>query len=72
VWVAGERVPMAGRVSMDKITVDVTDHPDVQVGSPAQFWGDRISVDEVAAYAGTISYELLAALAQRVPVRVVA
>jgi alanine racemase len=72
VWVAGARVPMAGRVSMDKITVDVTDHPDVQVGSPAQFWGDHLSVDEVATHAGTISYELLTALAQRVPVRVVA
>jgi alanine racemase len=71
VWVAGARVPMAGRVSMDKITVDVTDHPHVQVGSPAQFWGNKVSVDDVAAHAGTISYELLTALAQRVPVRVV-
>jgi alanine racemase len=70
VWVAGVRVPLAGRVSMDKITVDVTDSPLVSVGSPAQLWGEQVSVDEVAAHAGTISYELLTGLAARVAVTV--
>ena len=71
VWVEGMRVPLVGRVSMDKITVDVTDALQVRVGSAAQLWGDQISVDEVAAHAGTISYELLTALAARVPASVI-
>ncbi len=70
IWVAGARCPLVGRVSMDKITVDVTDLRQVAVGSPAQLWGERVSVDEVATHAGTISYELLTALAARVPVTV--
>jgi alanine racemase len=70
VLVAGARVPLVGRVSMDKITVDATDAPQVGVGSPAQLWGERLSVDEVAAHAGTISYALLTGLAARVAVSV--
>jgi alanine racemase len=57
--------PIAGRVSMDKITVDVTDVPLARVGSQVQLWGDRLAVDEVANAAGTIGYELLTAIAAR-------
>jgi alanine racemase len=70
VWVAGVRVPLVGRVSMDKITVDATNAPHVRVGSPSQLWGAHVSVDEVATHAGTISYELLTGLAARVRVNV--
>lgn len=71
VLVDGQRAPIAGRVSMDKITVDVTDVPLARVGSQVQLWGDRLAVDEVANAAGTIGYELLTAVAARVPRRAV-
>jgi len=69
VEVAGVRTTTVGRVSMDMITVDLSAVPDARVGSPVQLWGDRIAVDEVAAAAGTIGYELLCAVAPRVPMR---
>ena len=65
VMVAGQRAPLAGRVSMDMITVDVTDLPDVRVGSPVELWGPQLPVGEVARSAGTIGYELLARLPSR-------
>jgi alanine racemase len=68
VWAGGRRVPLAGRVSMDMITVDLTDAPQVEVGDEAELWGAQIPVDEVAERSGTIGYELLCALAPRVPV----
>jgi alanine racemase len=71
VSVAGTRVPMAGRVSMDMITVDLSDAPQAQVGSPVELWGNEIPIDEVATLAGTVGYELMCALAPRVPVETV-
>jgi alanine racemase len=68
VWVGGQRVPLAGRVSMDMITVDLTEAPQVDVGDEAELWGPHIAVDEVAEACGTVGYELLCALARRVPV----
>ena len=67
VLVNGQRAPMAGRVSMDMITVDVTDIAGVEVGSEVELWGDALPVDEVADHAGTISYELLTQVTARVP-----
>lgn len=72
VSVAGRRVPMAGRVSMDMITVDLSDAQEAQVGSPVELWGDGIPIDEVAMQAGTVGYELMCSLAPRVPVETVA
>ncbi|MFM7396149.1 MAG: alanine racemase [Gammaproteobacteria bacterium] len=66
VLVAGRRAPLVGRVSMDMITVDVTDVPEVAIGTSAVLWGDGLPVDEVAAAAGTISYELLCGVTRRV------
>ena len=57
-----------GRVSMDMLCVDLTDLPDAGIGSPVTLWGNGLPVEEVAAAASTISYELLCALAPRVPV----
>jgi alanine racemase len=57
-----------GRVSMDMLTVDLTLAPTAHVGSPVTLWGSGLPVEHVAAAAGTISYELLTALAPRVPV----
>jgi alanine racemase len=69
VLIEGARVPMAGRVSMDMLCVDLTNVPHAGVGSPALLWGEGLPVEEVAAAAGTVSYELLCALGRRVPVR---
>lgn len=71
VVIKGQRAPLAGRVSMDMIAVDVTDLPAVQVGDPAELWGRQLPVEEVAAAAGTIPYELLCGVSQRVPIELV-
>jgi alanine racemase len=67
VLVAGRRTRTVGRVSMDMITVDLEGIPGAGVGMPVTLWGEGLSCDEVAAAAGTVSYELLCALAARVP-----
>ncbi len=66
VLINGKRVPLVGKVSMDLITVDLTDFPDVQVGDRATLWGKDLSVAEIAKYANTIPYELLTGLTSRV------
>jgi alanine racemase len=65
--VGGQRVPVVGRVSMDSLVVDVSALPPgtVQEGSEVTLIGDGLSIDEVAAGAGTISYELLTGLGRR-------
>jgi len=73
VLVHGVRTRMVGRVSMDMITVDLTPVPEAGMGSDVTLWGCAsngavLSIDEVAAAAGTVGYELMCALAQRVPV----
>jgi alanine racemase len=67
IWLNGHLARLAGRVSMDTITVDVTDIADVQTGDEAILWGKELSVETVAKHAGTISYELLTAIGHRVP-----
>lgn len=68
VLVGGQRTRTVGRVSMDMIAVDISDLPEAYIGTPVTLWGEGLSADEVAAAAGTVSYELLCALAPRVPV----
>lgn len=68
ILVNGKRTRTLGRVSMDMLAVDLSDLTDAQVGSRVVLWGEGVPVDEVARAAGTISYELLCALAQRVPI----
>ena len=65
--VAGRRTRTLGRVSMDKLCVDLTDLPKVSLGATATLWGEGLPADEVAAAAGTISYELFCAVTARVP-----
>jgi alanine racemase len=71
VVVAGVRTRTVGRVSMDLLTVDLEPVPEAGVGSPVVLWGEGVPVDEVAAHAGTIGYELLTRLSARVPVETV-
>ena len=69
--VRGRRVRIIGRISMDMTVVDVTGVPEVIAGDVATFIGsdgeEEILVDEVAAQAGTISYEILTGLTLRLP-----
>lgn len=66
VLVNGVRVPLAGRVSMDMITVDLGDVP-AAIGDACILWGEGLPADEVAAAAGTLSYELFCKVTPRVP-----
>jgi alanine racemase len=75
VLVDGVRCRLVGRVSMDMVTIDLTPVPTAQVGSVVTLWGrgpgdSVLAIDEVAHAAGTVGYELMCALAQRVPVHV--
>jgi alanine racemase len=76
VLVDGVLTRTVGRVSMDMITVDLTPAPSARIGSEVVLWGRAangavLSIDEIAAAAGTVGYELMCARAPRVPVRVV-
>jgi alanine racemase len=66
VLVAGRRLPLIGRVSMDLITLDARDFPDVQVGDEAVLWGRGLPAEEVAEHAGTIAYQLFCNVSDRV------
>ena len=61
-----QRAPLAGRVSMDLISVDVTDLANVHIGDKALLWGKELSANEVANWAGTIGYELVTRMPRRV------
>jgi len=67
VLIDGRRAPLAGRVSMDMIAVDITDLHGIHVGTPVVLWGTGLPVEEIAHHAGTIPYELLCGVSQRVP-----
>lgn len=67
----GQIVPLVGRVSMDMITVDLSQCDVAQVGSEVELWGQNLAVDDVAGKAGTISYELLCGITERVERKVV-
>lgn len=68
VIVDGIKTRIVGRVSMDMITVDLTPVASARVGSAVTLWGAGLPIDEVAHAAGTIGYELMCGLAQRVRV----
>jgi len=72
VLVDGVRAPLIGRVSMDMVTVDLSPVPAARIGSEVTLWGcgpgdSVLPIDEVANAAGTVGYELMCALAPRVP-----
>jgi len=78
VWVAdansdgnGVICPTVGQVSMDMLTIDLRNAPQAKIGSLVELWGTHVPVDDVAQMAGTIGYELLCALAPRVPKQVI-
>ncbi|HTK79027.1 MAG TPA: alanine racemase [Rhizomicrobium sp.] len=67
--IAGMRAPIVGRLSMDVMTLDVTDirSEAVSVGAEVEFLGDTISLEEFAGWAGTASYEVLTSFGRRLP-----
>jgi alanine racemase len=66
VMVAGRRTRTLGRVSMDMLAVDLSDIADAKVGDLATLWGQELSLDEVAAKTGILSYNLTCSVARRV------
>lgn len=70
VAVAGKLTQTLGRVSMDMLYVDISNIPEAEMDAHVELWGSQVSVDEVAQAAGTISYELLCAVAPRVSMKV--
>ena len=67
VLVNGRRVLLVGRVSMDMITLDLSSQPQARIGDPVILWGKDLPVEEVAQSAGTIAYELLCHVTERIP-----
>ncbi len=65
VYINGQPAPVAGRVSMDLLTIDVTDHPDADKDTQVEIIGKTQSVDALATAAGTIGYEILTSLGTR-------
>lgn len=66
VLVGGRRAQLIGRVSMDLITLDLRGHADARIGDPVVLWGQGLAVEEVAAHAGTIAYDLTCGVTRRV------
>ena len=66
VLVNGRRASIVGRVSMDLITIDLREHADARIGHPVVLWGQDLPVEEIAAHAGTIGYELVCGMTRRV------
>jgi alanine racemase len=67
VLVNGQRAPLVGRVSMDMITLDLRTQPNAIVGDPVVLWGQGLPIEEMARNAGTIAYELLCHVTDRIP-----
>jgi alanine racemase len=71
--VAGRRVPVVGAVCMDMLMIDVTDVPVAEAGMGSvvtligRDGGEEITIDEIAGWAGTLSYEILCGISKRVP-----
>jgi len=68
VLVNGKRCGLIGKSSMDMITVDLREYPDARVGDPVLIWGKDLPIEEIAGYAGTVSYELLCGVHKRLHV----
>lgn len=75
VLVDSQRSQILGRVSMDMLVVDLSQHPQANIGSEVVLWGQSsqgtvLSIDEVAAASGTLGYELMCGVTARVPMQV--
>lgn len=66
VLVNGRRARIAGRVSMDLTSIDLSEQPDARIGDPVVLWGQGLPIEEVADAAGTIGYDLVCGMTRRV------
>ncbi|MEW5009211.1 MAG: alanine racemase [Cycloclasticus sp.] len=66
VLINGVQVPVVGRVSMDSMTVDVSQCVGIKLGDKAVLWGEGLPIEQVAADSSTISYELMCGITERV------
>lgn len=69
--VNGKFTQTIGRVSMDMLFADLTNIPEANIGAPVELWGNLVPVDSVAEASGTVGYELLCAVAPRVPFNII-
>lgn len=66
VWIKGNIALIVGRISMDMLTIDLTDCDDVNIGDSVELWGAHVPIEAIAKSAGTIPYELLCQVSSRV------
>lgn len=66
VWINGQTVPIVGRVSMDMMTIDLTDCDVARIGDSVELWGQHIPIEVVARQANTLAYELMTQVTPRV------
>lgn len=66
VWVAGNFVPIVGRISMDMLTIDLTACKNIKIDDEVELWGKHITVNEVALASGTIGHEIISRVGSRV------
>jgi alanine racemase len=66
VLINGKLAEIAGRVSMDLLTVDISENPDAKIGDAVTLWGESLPVETIAQHSETIAYELLTGVNQRV------
>ncbi len=71
VLIGGRRCPVVGRISMDMLNVDLSDCPEARVGDDVILWGKGLPIEEIAADADTVPYELMCSVTQRVPAETV-
>ena len=64
-WINGAIAPIVGRVSMDMLTVNLTDCPEVVIGDKVELWGENLPVERIARSAGTSAYELICQVTPR-------
>ena len=69
VWVNGHMSRIIGKVSMDMLTVDLTELPQIKEGDPVELWGEHVAVNAVADHSSTIAYTLFTGITRRVPLR---
>lgn len=65
-WLKGEKAPVIGNVCMDMTMIDVTDIPEAMEGDEVEVFGKQVPVQELAAVTGTIAYEIMTGISQRV------
>lgn len=59
VFIHHQPIPIIGRISMDSMTVDLTELPEAQIGDDVELWGEELPIEDIAQAANTIPYELL-------------